>query len=68
MRFALPDHSFQDLAVTIQPAFDVDGDLLGFVVTQLDVAERKAVEEVRTRFLSDATLAADTGASRCARR
>jgi two-component system phosphate regulon sensor histidine kinase PhoR len=54
MRFALPDHSFQDLAVTIQPAFDVDGDLLGFVVTQLDVAERKAVEVVRTRFLSDA--------------
>jgi two-component system phosphate regulon sensor histidine kinase PhoR len=54
IRCALPDHSFQDLAVTIQPALDVDGDLLGYVVTQSDVAERKAIEEVRTRFLSDA--------------
>ncbi len=54
IRYTLPDHTFQDLAITIQPAFDVDGDLTGYVVTQLDVAERKAIEEVRTRFLSDA--------------
>lgn len=54
IRSALPDHTFQDLAVTIQPALDVDGDLTGYVVTQLDVTERDTVEEIRTRFLSDA--------------
>jgi two-component system phosphate regulon sensor histidine kinase PhoR len=54
IRYALPDQSFQELAVTIQPVFDVVGELTGYVVTQSDVAERKAIEAVRTRFLSDA--------------
>jgi two-component system phosphate regulon sensor histidine kinase PhoR len=54
IRSLLPDHKYQDLAVTIHPAFDASGDLIGFVLTQLDIAERKALEEVRTRFLSDA--------------
>jgi PAS domain S-box-containing protein len=54
IRSSLPDGKYQDLALTINPAFDVNDDLLGFVVTHLDVAERKAAEEARTRFLSDA--------------
>ena len=54
IRCSLPDSSYQDLALTISPALDASGDLMGFVVTHLDVAERKATEEARTRFLSDA--------------
>jgi signal transduction histidine kinase/DNA-binding response OmpR family regulator len=54
IRYALPDQSVQELAVTIQPVFDVAGELTGSVVTQSDAVEDKAVEAVRTRFLSDA--------------
>jgi two-component system phosphate regulon sensor histidine kinase PhoR len=54
IRSSLPDGKSQDLALTINPALDASGDLMGFVVTHLDVAERKATEDARTRFLSDA--------------
>ena len=48
------DGEHQDLAITINPAFDAAGELVGFVITYLDVAERKAHEAARTRFLTDA--------------
>ena len=54
IRYALPDHGVQALAVTIQPVFNVDGELTGYVVTQSEVVERTAVDEASTRFLSDA--------------
>jgi DNA-binding response OmpR family regulator len=42
IRCALPDGGVLDLLMTITPAEDVDGDLLGYVATYLSVAARKS--------------------------
>lgn len=54
IRSRLPDNGWQDLAITINPAWDASGDLTGFVVTYTDVTDRKVADGARMRFLSDA--------------
>ncbi len=56
VRYTLPDRPPLYLAMTISPVFDAASDLVGFVVIQTDVRERKALEDLETRFLSDAAV------------
>ncbi len=43
-----------DVELSIMPAQDANGSLIGFVVVQRDVAQRKALEDLKVRFLTDA--------------
>jgi PAS domain S-box-containing protein len=45
-----------DVELCITPAHDDNHRIIGYVVTQQDVAERKALENLKMRFLSDAGL------------
>jgi signal transduction histidine kinase len=56
VEFTLPDGARLSLAMSIQPAFDANNDLAGFVVTQQDIADRRAADFLKTRFFSDAAF------------
>jgi len=43
-----------DVELAIMSAHDANGGLMGFVVVQRDVAQRKALEDLKVRFLTDA--------------
>jgi two-component system phosphate regulon sensor histidine kinase PhoR len=45
-----------DVMMTISPSFDAEYRLVGFVIVQHDVAARKAMDTLKTRFLSDASV------------
>ncbi|MBN1565310.1 MAG: PAS domain-containing protein [Anaerolineae bacterium] len=49
----LPDNAQLHLAMNIQPAFHANNKLAGFVITQQNIAERRALEAAKARFFSE---------------
>ncbi len=43
-----------EVTMSITPARDASGELMGFIVVQSDISQRRAAEKVRERFLADA--------------
>jgi two-component system phosphate regulon sensor histidine kinase PhoR len=56
VRYKLRSSQPLDVRLTITPAFDVDQDLIGFVMIQSDITEQRAMENLKARFLADAAL------------
>jgi PAS domain S-box-containing protein len=56
LSYVLPNKRHLDVAMTISPAYDAEYRLTGFVVVQRDVAARRAMDTLKTRFLSDASV------------
>jgi two-component system phosphate regulon sensor histidine kinase PhoR len=56
LRYALPEGRSLDVEMTITPARDSRNEVTGYVIVQRDVAERKAVETLKTRFVADAAV------------
>jgi PAS domain S-box-containing protein len=57
VRYKLRSSQPLDVRLTITPAFDVDQDLIGFVMIQSDITEQRATENLKARFLADADRA-----------
>ena len=55
-RYSLPGRAPVTMTMTINPVFDAEGDLFGFVVLQADAGKPNALDDLKTRFLSDAAL------------
>jgi PAS domain S-box-containing protein len=43
-----------EVTMSITPARDASGELIGFIVVQSDIGQRRAAEKVKERFLTDA--------------
>jgi PAS domain S-box-containing protein len=56
LRYTLPEGKSVDLEMTITPARDHRNEITGYVIVQRDVAERKAVETLKTQFVADAAV------------
>jgi len=56
LRYTLPPGRRLDVSLTLTPVRDAAGDLLGFVIVQSDISERKLDEDRKKRFLSDAAV------------
>jgi len=56
VRYRLPEGRWMDVEMSATPARDATGDIIGYVIVQHDVAERKAIEAIKTRFLADASV------------
>lgn len=54
VQYVLPDGRQLDMGINISPAVDAAGDLVGYVVIQHDIAERRTLERLKTQFLADA--------------
>ncbi|MBN1202322.1 MAG: PAS domain S-box protein [Anaerolineae bacterium] len=56
VRYKLPDGRVSEAEVAVNPAHSIQGEIVGYVVIQHNVAERKAMEELKARFLADAAV------------
>lgn len=52
--YARPGESPLEVAMSITPVSDASSELVGFVVVQSDISERRALENVKSHFISDA--------------
>lgn len=55
-RHVRPSKRPVEVIMSLAPAYDANGELEGFVVTEADAGERRLVEQLKSRFLSDASF------------
>ena len=56
IRYVLHNSQPLDVRLTITPAYDIDQDLIGFVMIQTDITKQRTLEDLKARFLADAAL------------